>query len=168
MAVATDTTSNRRRPLPSVEIGREVKPSSPAVPTTEPVSKTINDPRCDANHGERLQGFRRSRCARAPVRHTLATEILVAGGTLEDAADVLGNSPNIIRKHYGKWCKARQERISLLLGSIFGSGTGKGTSEIHGEIDSVSNSKQKTYSGGRHGIRTHDPHVANVVLSQLS
>ena len=22
--------------------------------------------------------------------------------------------------------------------------------------------------GGRHGIRTHDPHVANVVLSQLS
>ncbi len=24
------------------------------------------------------------------------------------------------------------------------------------------------YFGGRHGIRTHDPHVANVVLSQLS
>ncbi len=22
--------------------------------------------------------------------------------------------------------------------------------------------------GGRHGVRTHDPHVANVVLSQLS
>jgi hypothetical protein len=59
-------------------------------------------------------------------RYTLATEILVAGGSLEDAADVLGNSPNVIRKHYGIW------------------------------------------NGGRHGARTHDPHVANVVLSQLS
>ena len=36
-------------------------------------------------------------------RHTLATEILEAGGSFEDAAEVLGNSPNIIRKHYAKW-----------------------------------------------------------------
>ena len=28
-------------------------------------------------------------------RHTLATEMLEAGGTFEDAAEVLGNSPNI-------------------------------------------------------------------------
>jgi integrase len=33
-------------------------------------------------------------------RHTLATEILENGGSIEDAAEVLGNSPNIIRKHY--------------------------------------------------------------------
>lgn len=97
-------------------------------------------------------------------RHTLATEILVAGGTLEDAADVLGNSPNIIRKHYGKWCRGRQERISTLMDLIFE----KGTPEVHEESESGSNRKDGSYSGGRHGIRTHDPHVANVVLSQLS
>jgi hypothetical protein len=28
--------------------------------------------------------------------------------------------------------------------------------------------EQTEVFGGRHGIRTHDPHVANVVLSQLS
>jgi integrase len=36
-------------------------------------------------------------------RHTLATEILERGGTFEDAAEILGNSPTIIRKHYAKW-----------------------------------------------------------------
>jgi hypothetical protein len=37
--------------------------------------------------------------------HTLATEILEAGGTFEDAAEILGNGPNIIRKYYAKWVK---------------------------------------------------------------
>jgi hypothetical protein len=32
-------------------------------------------------------------------RHTLATEILELGGTFEDAADVLGDSETIVRKH---------------------------------------------------------------------
>jgi integrase len=53
-------------------------------------------------------------------RHTLATEILEAGGTFEDAAEVLGNSPNIIKKHYAKWSPRRQERISAIMSSIFG------------------------------------------------
>ncbi|MGA8593978.1 MAG: tyrosine-type recombinase/integrase, partial [Bryobacteraceae bacterium] len=53
-------------------------------------------------------------------RHTLATQILEAGGTFEDAAEVLGNSPNIIKKHYAKWSPRRQERISALMDSIFG------------------------------------------------
>jgi integrase len=95
-------------------------------------------------------------------RHTLATEILEAGGTLEDAADILGNSPNIIRKHYAKWSRRRQDRISAVMASIFG------TSLAHEKIESVSDTKYGRYHGGRHGIRTHDPHVANVVLSQLS
>src|SRR5947209_14767749 len=93
-------------------------------------------------------------------RHTLTTEILVAGGRLEDAADVLGNSPNIIRKHYWKWCRGRQERISGLLGSIFG--IEKATSELHEKIDAANYRTETSYSGGRHGVRTHDPHVANV------
>jgi integrase len=95
-------------------------------------------------------------------RHTLATEILEAGGTFEDAAEVLGNSPNIIRKHYAKWSPRRQERISILMRSIFG------TSVAREEIEAVTNSNERDFIGGRHGIRTHDPHVANVVLSQLS
>ena len=32
----------------------------------------------------------------------------------------------------------------------------------------VSDENDDDIFGGRHGIRTHDPHVANVVLSQLS
>ncbi len=39
---------------------------------------------------------------------------------MQDAADILGNSPRIIEKHYAKWIKARQDRISALMGSIFG------------------------------------------------
>jgi site-specific recombinase XerD len=53
-------------------------------------------------------------------RHTLATELLEAGGSLEDVAEILGNSPNIIRKHYAKWSRLRQERITTLMRSVFG------------------------------------------------
>jgi integrase len=35
-------------------------------------------------------------------RHTLATEILEAGGTFEDAAEVLGNSPNMALLQIGR------------------------------------------------------------------
>ncbi len=52
-------------------------------------------------------------------RHTLATDILGIGGTFEEAADVLGNSPAIVRKHYAKWSIARQERISTLMRTLF-------------------------------------------------
>ncbi len=43
-------------------------------------------------------------------RHTLATQILVAGGTIEDSANILGESPEIIRKHYAKWSTKYQRR----------------------------------------------------------
>jgi hypothetical protein len=56
-------------------------------------------------------------------RHTLATEILMNRGTAEDAANILGNSPAVIRKHYAQWSRGRQERISNLLQTVFGSGT---------------------------------------------
>ena len=59
-------------------------------------------------------------------RHTLATEILVAGGTAEDAANILGNSPAMIRKHYAQWSVKRQERIESLLQTVF-SGAVRGT-----------------------------------------
>jgi site-specific recombinase XerD len=47
-------------------------------------------------------------------RHTLATGVLEKGWTIDDLADVLGSTPNIIRKHYQQWSIRRQERISSL------------------------------------------------------
>jgi integrase len=51
-------------------------------------------------------------------RHTLATEILSRGGSDQDAADVLGNSPAIIRRHYAKWNVQRQDRIKSLMQTV--------------------------------------------------
>ena len=48
-------------------------------------------------------------------RHTLATELLGTGASFEDVADILGNSPEIVRKHYAKWSPARQARIDDLM-----------------------------------------------------
>ena len=52
-------------------------------------------------------------------RHTLATEILEMGGSFEEAADILGDTEAIIRKHYAKWSAGRQARISDLLARIW-------------------------------------------------
>jgi integrase len=38
-------------------------------------------------------------------RHTLATRLAARGYTFEQIADVLGNTPEIVRKHYAKWAK---------------------------------------------------------------
>ncbi len=62
--------------------------------------------------------FRKSGVPRAHAhrfRHTLATELLGRGASFEDVADVLGNSPDIVRKHYAKWSPARQTRIDELM-----------------------------------------------------
>ncbi len=55
-------------------------------------------------------------------RHTIATEVLELGGTFEDAADILGDSEAIVRKHYAKWSAGRQARISGLLSRIWHTG----------------------------------------------
>jgi site-specific recombinase XerD len=52
-------------------------------------------------------------------RHTLATRLLGAGATYEQVADILGNSPAVVRKHYGKWSKGRQENIDRLMFAHF-------------------------------------------------
>jgi len=48
-------------------------------------------------------------------RHTLATELLGKGASFEEVADILGNSPEVVRKHYAKWSPARQSRIDDLM-----------------------------------------------------
>jgi site-specific recombinase XerD len=52
-------------------------------------------------------------------RHTLATEFLEKGWTYEDVAEVLGNSAAIVKKHYAKWSKGRQERLTQMMNSVF-------------------------------------------------
>lgn len=41
------------------------------------------------------------------------------GASFEEVADVLGNSPAIVRKHYGKWSAARQSRIDDLMERVY-------------------------------------------------
>lgn len=51
-------------------------------------------------------------------RHTLATELVGIGASFEDVADVLGNSPAIVRKHYAKFSKQRQARIDNFIQKV--------------------------------------------------
>lgn len=83
--------------------------------------------------------FRKSGVKRASAhrfRHTLATEILVNGGSIEDAANILGDSPAIIRKHYAKWSTAYQTRTLELLERVHGKASG--TSVTRGENVAIS------------------------------
>jgi integrase/recombinase XerC len=52
-------------------------------------------------------------------RHTLATRLLEQGATFEQVADILGNSPEVVRKHYAKWAKGRQDNIDRLMMAHF-------------------------------------------------
>jgi integrase/recombinase XerC len=68
-----------------------------------------------------LAVFRKSKVPDAHAhrfRHTLATEILATGGIIEDAANIVGDSPATIRKHYAKWSLAYQERTVEVLSRV--------------------------------------------------
>jgi predicted transcriptional regulator len=49
----------------------------------------------------------------------LATRLLEQGATFEQVADILGNSPAVVRTHYGKWSKGRQANIDRLMFAHF-------------------------------------------------
>ena len=71
--------------------------------------------------------FRRSKVPNASAhrfRHTLATKILVNGGTIEDAANILGDSPAIVLKHYAKWSADYQHRTVELMRRVHGASAG--------------------------------------------
>jgi integrase len=66
--------------------------------------------------------FKRSGVQKAHAhryRHTLATRLLEQGASFEQVADILGNSPEVVRKHYGKWSKGRQDNIDRLMMAHF-------------------------------------------------
>ena len=52
-------------------------------------------------------------------RHTLATRLLGAGASFQEVADILGNTAEIVRKHYGKWSQGRQDNIDRLMMAHF-------------------------------------------------
>ncbi len=52
-------------------------------------------------------------------RHTLATRLLGEGANFQTVADILGNTAEVVRKHYGKWSKGRQDNIDRLMMAHF-------------------------------------------------
>jgi len=52
-------------------------------------------------------------------RHTLATRLFEQGATMEQVADIWGNSPDVVRRHYAKWSKGRQANIDRLMMAHF-------------------------------------------------
>lgn len=71
--------------------------------------------------------FRRSKVPNACAhrfRHTLATRILVNGGTIQDAANILGDSPSIVQKHYLKYSTEYQDRTDEVMRKAHGMPSG--------------------------------------------
>ena len=48
-------------------------------------------------------------------RDTCAVELLLAGASVEDVATILGNTPQVVSKHYAPWVKERQVRLEKLV-----------------------------------------------------
>jgi integrase len=52
-------------------------------------------------------------------RHSFARILLERGVTADDVAQLLGNTPAIVRKHYAAWLSGRQARLTAILKSAF-------------------------------------------------
>ncbi len=109
-----------------------------------PLPRGADDPDCPyyfwSGHGEPASMIREATRALAAAfrasgvegacadrfRHTLASEVLELGGSIEDAADILGDTEAIVRKHYAKFTAGRQARIDDLLTRVWARGGGHG------------------------------------------
>ncbi len=85
--------------------------------------------------GETLRAlFRKSGVADAHshrFRHTLATEILAKGGTIEAVANILGDAPPTVKHHYSKWSLAWRKTLVETLALV--NGPAPGTFVAHTE-----------------------------------
>jgi integrase len=52
-------------------------------------------------------------------RHTFARILLQRGVTVDDVAQLLGNTPAMVRKHYAAWIPERQARLTSILQDAF-------------------------------------------------
>jgi len=66
----------------------------------------------------RRSGVERAHCHR--FRHTLASELLGKGGTIEEVAGILGDSPATVRRYYAKWTPEYQSLQDTLIRKIHG------------------------------------------------
>ena len=79
------------------------------------------------------------------------------GGTFEEAADILGDTEAIVRKHYAKWSAGRQARINDLLARLW-----------HAKkTERRCATESAGWTGGPGEIRVHDLSHAMEALSQL-
>jgi integrase/recombinase XerD len=53
------------------------------------------------------------------MRHTFARILLERGVVVEDVAQLLGDTPEVVRQHYSAWIPSRQERLSRILQEAF-------------------------------------------------
>ncbi len=100
--------------------------------------------------------FRRSGVKHAHAhryRHTLATRLLEGGASLEEIADILGNSPAIVRKHYAKWSQGRQNNIDKRMLAHFGTEQAPNAVTIwsHENTAAVTHRAAVTYPGAERG-----------------
>ena len=51
-------------------------------------------------------------------RHTLASELLAKGGSIEELAGILGDSSATISRYYAKWTEEYQSRQDTLIRKI--------------------------------------------------
>jgi site-specific recombinase XerD len=63
-------------------------------------------------------------------RHTLASELLGKGGTLEEVAAILGDSPATIRRYYAKWTPEYQSRQDALIRTIHGTNLAQAEEQV--------------------------------------
>jgi integrase/recombinase XerD len=53
-------------------------------------------------------------------RDTCAVELLLAGASVEDVAMILGNTPQVVSRHYAPWVKERQDRLEKFVRQSWG------------------------------------------------
>jgi site-specific recombinase XerD len=81
--------------------------------------------------------FRRSGVQNAVphrFRHTLVTELMAKGATVEDVANILGDDPDTVRKYYLKWSPEYQRRTADLLNRVHFGVSDSDTSASRAEI----------------------------------
>ena len=104
--------------------------------------------------------FRKSQVPNAQAhrfRHTLATEILIAGGTIEDCANILGDSPEIIHKYYAKRSPEYQQRTVDLMRRVHGTAIFSGTYSARDDFSSVNEAKKRDYLVLEEGVEPSCP-----------
>ena len=84
-------------------------------------------------------------------RHTLASELLGKGGSIEEIAGILGDSPATIRRHYAKWTRGVSEPSRPLIRKIHG------TNLAQAEEQAVSGDYKQVRVVARDGIEPPTP-----------